>query len=179
MAERGQTYLWMMRALFVGICLTLMFLHLLPLNTLPRSWAGPDLILAITFAWCLRRPELVPPLLVAGVFLLADLLFHRPPGLWAGLVLFGSQTLRSRAPDLRDLTFPVEWFSVATTLLAMTLGYRIVLSVLLVDQAPLGLSLMEMVSTLVAYPLVVLVSQTLLGVRKVAPGELEAMRPGA
>src|SRR6056297_736148 len=174
MAERNATYLWSMRALFLGLCLLLIFLRLLPLDTLPRGWAGPDLILAITLAWGLRRPEFVPPVLVAGVFLLCDLLFHRPPGLWAGLVLIGSQTLRARAPDLRDLTFPVEWLSVATTLLAMTLGYRLVLSVLMIDQAPLGLSLMEMVMTLLAYPVVVVLSQWLLAVRKVAPGELDA-----
>lgn len=179
MAERSATYLWAMRAVYVGLCLGLVFLRLLPLDTLPRGWAGPDLILAITLAWGLRRPEFVPPLLVAAVFLLCDLLFHRPPGLWAALVLIGSQTLRARAPDLRDLTFPVEWASVATTLVAMTLGYRIILGLLMVDQAPLGLSLMEMLMTLLAYPLVVLVSHSLLGVRKLAPGELNAMRPGA
>lgn len=179
MAERSQTYLWAMRTLFVGICTLFVFLRLLPLDTLPRGWAGPDFILAFTLAWALRRPEFVPPLLVAAIFLLCDLLFHRPPGLWAALVLIGSQTMRSRAPDLRDLTFPVEWVSVATTLVAMTLGYRLILGVLMVDQAPLGLSLMEMLMTLIAYPVVVLVSQTLLGVRKVAPGELDAMRPNS
>jgi rod shape-determining protein MreD len=178
MAERGQAHLWAMRALYAGLCGGLVFVHLLPIDLLPRGWAGPDIMLAITFAWSLRRPEFVPPLLIAAVMLLCDLLFHRPPGLWAGLVLIGSQTLRARAPDLRDLTFPVEWLSVATTLLAMTLGYRLVLGVVMVDQAPLGLSLMQMVMTLAAYPVVVLISQGVLGVRKVAPGELDAMRSG-
>ena len=177
MAERSRTYLWAMRGLYLGLCILLIFLRLLPLDTLPRGWAGPDLILAITLAWGLRRPEFVPPLLVAAVFLLCDFLFQRPPGLWAALVLIGSQTLRARAPDLRDLTFPVEWASVATTLVAMTLGYRIILSLLLVDQTPLGLSLMEMLMTLAAYPFVVLISQLVVGVRKIAPGELDAMRP--
>jgi len=179
MAEHGQAYPWAMRALYLGLCLGMIFLRLLPLDTLPRGWAGPDIILAITLAWSLRRPEFVPPLLIAAVFLLCDLLFHRPPGLWAALVLLGSQALRARAPDLRDLTFPVEWLSVATTLLVMTLGYRVILGILMVDQAPLGLSLTQMVTTLAAYPVVVLVSQSVLGVRKVAPGELDAMRPGA
>lgn len=178
MAERGASHVWAMRAVYVGICLMLIYLRLLPLNTVPRGWAGPDLILALTLAWGLRRPEYVPPLLVAGVFLLTDLLFQRPPGLWAGLVLIGSQMLRARAPDLRDLTFPVEWLSVTTTLVAMTLAYRLILGVLMVDQAPLGLSLLELVMTLVAYPVVVLISQSVIGVRKVAPGELDAMRPG-
>lgn len=179
MVEREQLYPWAMRALYAGLCAVLVFLHLLPLDTLPRGWAGPDIILAITLAWSLRRPEFVPPLLIAAVFLMCDLLFQRPPGLWAGFVLIGSQTLRARAPDLRDLTFPVEWLSVASSLVAMTLGYRLVLALLMVDRAPLGLSLMQMVMTLAAYPVVVLISQSVLGVRKVAPGELDAMRPGA
>ena len=61
---------------------------LLPLQTTPRSLAGPDLLLAFAVAWCLRRPEFVPPLALALAFLLADLLLQRPPGLWALLALF-------------------------------------------------------------------------------------------
>ncbi|MCZ7677092.1 MAG: rod shape-determining protein MreD [Roseovarius sp.] len=179
MAERGQTHIWAMRALFLGLCGVFVFLRLMPLDMLPRGWAGPDLIVALIFAWSLRRPKFVPPLLIAAVMLLTDLLFQRPPGLWAALVLIGSQTLRARAPGLRDLTFLMEWASVATTLVAMTLAFRVVLGITLVDQAPLGLSLMEMVATLLVYPLVVLVSHVALGVRKASPGDLDAMRRGA
>ncbi len=176
MAEQREANVWLMRLLFAVLCLGMTFLHLLPLNTLPRAWAGPDVILALTFAWILRRPDYVPPALVAAIFLLGDLLFHRPPGLWAGLVLIGSEVMRNREPGLRDLTFPVEWVSVATTLAAMTLGDRIVLGIFLVDQAPLGLSIMQLVMTLVAYPVIVFVSQVLFGVRKLAPGDFDAAR---
>lgn len=175
MAERPGAFLWTMRALYAGLCLAIIFLHLLPLDTVPRGWAGPDLVLALTFAWVLRRPEFVPPLLLALVFLLCDLLFHRPPGLWAALVLIGSQTLRARARELRDLTFSIEWLSVATTLLAMTIAYRVILATLLVDQVPLGLSLMQMAMTLAAYPLVVIVSQAVFGVRRLAPGDVDPL----
>jgi rod shape-determining protein MreD len=168
-----------MRMLFGVLCLLLIFLHLLPLQLLPRGWAGPDVMLALTFAWVLRRPDFVPPLLIAGLFLLTDLLFQRPPGLWAALVLLGSQTLRAREPGLRDLTFAVEWVSVATTLVAMTLGYRIILAILMVDQAPLGLSLMQLVLTLMVYPLVALISHTAFGVRKIAPGDIDAFESRA
>jgi rod shape-determining protein MreD len=161
------------------LCLLLIFLHLLPLQLLPRGWAGPDVMLALTFAWVLRRPDFVPPLLIAGLFLLTDLLFQRPPGLWAALVLLGSQTLRAREPGLRDLTFAVEWVSVATTLVAMTLGYRIILAILMVDQAPLGLSLMQLVLTLMVYPVVALISHTAFGVRKIAPGDIDAFESRA
>ena len=175
MAERKRHNRWVMRAVYACLCITLIFLHLLPLDTLPRGWAGPEIMLALTFAWVLRRPDHVPPILIASVFLLADLLFQRPPGLWAALVLLGSETLRAREPGLRDLTFAAEWAAVATTLVAMTLGYRVVLALLLVDQAPLGLSLMQLVATLVAYPFVALLSHWAFGVRKIAPRDIDAL----
>src|SRR6056297_679498 len=164
MAERKRHNRWLMRLLYVALCLALIFLHLLPLETLPRGWAGPDLLLALTFAWLLRRPDYVPPLLIAAIFLLADLLFQRPPGLWAAMVLLGSEALRAREPGLRDLTFAVEWLSVVTTLVAM-----------MVDQAPLGLSLMQVIATLLVYPLVAIVSKMVFGVRKIAPGDIDAL----
>ncbi|MGR3520379.1 MAG: rod shape-determining protein MreD, partial [Roseovarius sp.] len=115
-------------------------------------------------------------LLVAGLALAMDLLLQRPPGLWAALTLLGCETLRRRASALRDLTFLVEWATVAGTLAAMTLAYRLVLAMLLVDQAPLGLSLMQLLSTLIAYPLVAALSHLVFGVRKRAPGELATGR---
>lgn len=166
--------LWFMRAVFVMVCMVLLFIQLLPLDTVPKVWAAPELIVAVTFAWVLRRPEYAPAFLIAVIFLLADLLVQRPPGLWAALVLLGSETLRNRAPGLRDLTFPVEWLTVTTTLIIMTLCYRIILSITVVDQAPLGLSLIQLVMTLLAYPIVVIVTQLVFGVRKMAPGDVDA-----
>ncbi|WP_299845307.1 rod shape-determining protein MreD [uncultured Roseovarius sp.] len=162
---------WIMRSLFFLVCMVLLFVQLLPLDTVPKVWAAPELIVAVTFAWVIRRPEFAPAALIALIFLLADLLVQRPPGLWAALVLLGSETLRNRAPGLRDLTFPVEWLTVCTTLVIMTLGYRVILGLTVVDQAPLGLSLIQLVMTLVAYPIVVLVTQSVFGVRKRVPGD--------
>lgn len=176
MAERSVTYLWSMRALFLTLCGLIMFLHLLPLEPVSRLWAAPDLMIALTFAWVLRRPEFAPLVLIACVFLLADFLLQRPPGLWSALILIGSQTLRSKALDLRDLTFSMEWLSVASTLVVITISYRIILTLLMVDTPPLSLSLIQLLMTLLAYPLVVLASQTIFRVRKIAPGEIDAMR---
>ena len=175
MAENATAHMWAMRIIFVVLTFVVMFFNLLPLRTLPAGWAGPDFTLALAIAWVLRRPEFVPPVLIAVIFLLGDFMYHRPPGLWAALVLVAAETLRARHIGLRDLTFVVEWVSVATTLLVITLAYRMVLSVLLVDQAPLGLSLMQLVMTLLAYPVVVVVSQTVVGVRKLAPGDIDPL----
>lgn len=175
MVDSPQTRAWMMRALYLALCTLLAFFALLPLNTAPSSWAGPDLILALTCAWVLRRPEFVPVSLIALVFFLTGLLFQLPPGLWAALVVIGTETLRSRAPGLRDLTFAAEWATVSATLTMMTLANQITLGILMVDRPALGLSLMQLVMTLATYPIVVYISQIVFGVRKQTPGDVDAL----
>lgn len=175
MGENAAVHMWAMRVIYVVLAFVFIFFNLLPLKSFPIGWAGPDLFLALTVAWVLRRPEFVPPLLIALVMVLGDLMYHRPPGLWAAFVLVGAETLRARYIGLRDLTFLVEWASVTTTLVMITLAYRAVLALLLVDQVPLGLSLMQLVMTLVIYPVIVVVSQTMFGVRKLAPGDIDAL----
>ncbi|MFD0858642.1 rod shape-determining protein MreD [Roseovarius aquimarinus] len=171
MTEESRAHLWAMRGLFAALCLGVIFWRILPLDTLPAGWAGPDLIVALAFAWALRRPSFVPALLVAVVVLLADLMFQRPPGLWAALVVLACEALKARAPGLRDMGFGPEWLTVGVALLAITLAYRLSLAILLIPQAPLGLSLMQMAMTVLCYPLVVLVSSLALGVRKAKPSE--------
>jgi|AntRauTorckE6833_2_1112554.scaffolds.fasta_scaffold27700_2 rod shape-determining protein MreD len=167
---------WLMRALYAGLSAAIVFWLLLPISTIPQGWAGPDLFLALTFAFAARRPDYVPIFLVAALALGMDLLLQRPPGLWAAVTVLGVETLRNRAPALRDLTFLSEWAAVSSTLVVMTLTYRVILTVFVVDQAPLGLSLMQLAATLLVYPLVALVAHGLLGVRKRAPGDLDPAR---
>lgn len=157
---------WVMRALYVVVVTFLVFLQLLPFEHLPPKFAGPDLVMALTFAWAVRRPEYVPILLVAVVGVVLDLLLQRPPGLWAALMVIGTEALRNRSSALRSLSFVAEWASVAGTMLAVTLANRVVLTLLMVQQAPLGLSLMQLISTLLVYPAVVLVSYAIFRVRK-------------
>ena len=66
-------------------------------------------------------------------------------------------------------------FFVAGMALALWLAYRVVLAVFFVPQAPLSLTLMQLVATIAVYPIVVFVSTTLLGVRRVRPGDAESL----
>ena len=79
MTDLSRSRLWLMRMGFVALGLVILFFHLLPLETTPRGWAGPDLLLGFACEGGLRRPEYVPALFLALVFLLADLLLKRPP----------------------------------------------------------------------------------------------------
>ena len=175
MAEGSPARIWGMRAMYLALGLGLIFINLVPLDTRPRNWAGPDLLIAFTFAWTLRRPEFVPAVSVAVVVLLADLLFLRPPGLWTALVVIAVQMLRSRARILRDQSFVTEWLAVSGVFVAISLGNRLVLAIMMVPQAPLGLSVIHVVMTLICYPVVVIISQLVFGVRKSAPGDLDRL----
>ena len=175
MAESPTTQVWIGRGVFGGLALMIIFLQLLPLNMTPGGWAGPDMLLLLIFAWVARRPDYAPFAIIAGVCLLADLLFQRPPGLWAALVLIASEALRARAPGLRSLPLAVEWGSVAMAVIGVTLANRMVLALSMTPQAPLGLTLIQMLATLACYPLVVIAAHVLFGVTRTAPGQVNAL----
>ncbi|OOY27404.1 hypothetical protein BMI90_12375 [Thioclava sp. L04-15] len=162
------------RTLFIGIGIVLIFVRLLPLSHTPGALPGPDLMLALTLAWVLRRPEYVPALLIVVVFLLEDILFWRPIGLWTLIVLGATEFLRARENALRDLPFALEWALVAVLLVVMMSLKRFMLMIVMVEQPALGLELFRMLMTLAAYPVVVVVSRIAFGLRRAAPGEVDA-----
>lgn len=175
MANLSPTRIWTMRAGFVVLAFVIMFLHLLPLSTRPHNWAPPDLLIAFAFAWVLRRPDYVPALSLGLVMLMADLLFQRPPGLLACLVVLGAEYLRNRNTGQSETSFVLEWISVAVVLVAITVINRMILVILGVQQPALGLILIQTLMTIAAYPLVVLVTHSLMGVRKLTPSDAEAL----
>lgn len=174
MAEGKPRGVWPFRAAFLGVAILSLFLRLLPLSTLPSSWPGPDLLVGLAFAWVLRRPDYVPALLIAAIFLIEDLLTLRPPGLWAMFTVLGAEFLRSREPLSRELPFPLEWAMVAAVILLMTLGNRLVLALVVSPQSDFGYAFEQMLLTIACYPVIVVLSQLLFGVRKSATGEVDS-----
>ncbi|MEJ6390525.1 rod shape-determining protein MreD [Gymnodinialimonas ulvae] len=175
MSALSTRHVWTYRALFVVAALTLITLKLLPLNLAAVGVPGPDLLLLLAFAWMLRQPAVVPLGSLLCVFLLADFLFERPPGLWTLLVLLASESLRRRRLTMSEFPFLLEWGGVAVTIMGMVLLNRLVLWILLVDLDPLGLTLVQGIVTIVTYPIVVAVSKFVFGLRKLGPAELEAL----
>jgi len=166
---------WLYRTLFVLAAAALLFLRMLPVGVLPGRLPAPDLLLCLTFAWALRRPEYLPPLLVAAVFLVDDMLTLRPPGLWTLAAVLGTEFLRSRAVLMRDISFLLEWAIVAAVMAAAALATRMVMAVAFVPQPALADGLVHLLLTALSYPLAVLVSHLALGVRKPATGEVDAL----
>lgn len=175
MNELQTTRVWLMRACFVFLALTILFIHLLPLNTQPRAWAMPDFLTGFALAWSVRRPDYVPVILLGILLLLGDLMLQRPPGLWAVLVLLCCENLKLKSHSLRAANFVAEWATIAAMIVGAMLAYRLTMAVLLIEQPSLGLHIIQTAMTILWYPLVVCISHVLLGVRKAVPGDLETL----
>ena len=176
MADSFTSNRWVYAAAYFGVCSVIILARLLPIDLVPGRFPGPDLLLCITFAWVLRRPHYVPTLLIAFVFLIADMLFLRPPGLWTALVVLGVEFLRSREFTLREQSLTAEILTVAAVYAAMALGYRLVLAIFLVPQPGIGMTAVQVLATLIAYPVIVALSRLAFGVRPLSPVEADAIR---
>ncbi|HCP80921.1 MAG TPA: hypothetical protein DIT67_04785 [Octadecabacter sp.] len=193
------------RITFALLCLLIIFTHLIPLEMVPPSfggsslnpieqrgatqaagveieeffdpirWIAPQFLVLLAATWVTRRPSFAPVWIIATVFLLADFLLQRPPGLWAALVIILTEILRARSRFMRTLPFWLEWATVAAGIVTISVIYRVTLSIVLVPQGSLGLALIQLTLTLLAYPLVVFVSYALFGVSRPAPGETDEL----
>ena len=176
MVDPQTARLWWFRVLFIGFAAVLVFLHLLPLQTTPTNFAAPDFLLCLTAAWVLRRPDQVPVVSVAVVFLFADLYFQHPPGLMTALVVVATEFLRSRSPFMREYPFAVEWLVFGVVAFAVMIGFRLTLQLLVLAPPSLWLMATQYVATLIAYPFIVGALRWFLGVRHIQPGERRRMR---
>jgi rod shape-determining protein MreD len=167
--------IWLYRALFALLVAMLLFLRLLPLDEGAGRWPGPDLILALAMSWGLRRPDYVPPLLTGTLLVCVDLLTGRPPGLMAALVVLALEVLRAQNALWRDLAFLAEWAVISVLMTAVVVLDWAVQALFLVPDVAVGLYLIQLIGTVIAYPAVVALSALLFGVRKVAPGEVDAL----
>jgi rod shape-determining protein MreD len=168
-------HIWTYRGVFLLLCGVIILGRLLPLGLGTSGLPGPDLLLAFTFAWLLRQPAVVPVVSIVIVFLLADFLLQRPPGLWAALVVMASESLRRRRLQMTEFPFLVEWGAIAGAVAGMVLAERVILWVLFTDLPSLGLSLTQGIVTVAIYPVVVAVSKFLFGLRKLGPADLEPL----
>lgn len=174
MAARPRA-IWAGRALYLALSTVLILGAVLPLSG-PDPRPGPDLLLALTLAFVLRRPDTVPPLAVVGVFVLADLLWQRPPGLGALVALAVTEALRNRAPALRSQGFAAEWLAATLGIAAFVLGGRVAAAILFLPLPALTAQITGLAWTILAYPAVALFAWWPCRVRKPEPGDTESGR---
>ena len=171
MTNTSRLRLFLIQSGFVLMSLWLLLADLLPLQTLPRNWAGPDLLLCFALVWSVRRPEYVPLVTLALVFLLADFLLQRPPGLAAALMLLAAADMQARSRVLRDAGFAAEWARATLLIVGAALAGQVTQVVFLTNPPGFMLLVSQTLLTALAYPLCVAISAGLLGVRMPSPGE--------
>lgn len=175
MVDPVRRAIWTYRGVYVLIALVLFFLRLLPMGAEAGTWPGPDVLLCLTLAWVLRRPDYLPAVLVALVVLVEDFLLMRPPGLWTAIVVLATEFLRGRAALTRELGLAMEWLLVAALMVAMLLAYRLAFALAFLPQPGFGFAMVQCVASILCYPVVVGLSHVGLSLRKPAPGEVDAM----
>lgn len=167
--------LWSMRAAFVAFAMLILIGDLLPLQTLPRGWAGPDLLFCLAMVLAVRAPDYVPIWLLALVFLLADFLLSRPPGLMAALMLWATHDLQGRMRRNRDSGVLGEWLRAGLLICAVVLAYRVVLAIVLVPTPPMGLAVFQAFVTVLMYPVMIGTVAFLFGLRLSVSREFDGM----
>ena len=180
MAEQGLLSLWARRALYLAAAGVLILAGLVPMGTAPRLVPPPEALLALTLAWIARRPAEVPALSVAAAFLLADLLFLRPPGLHALVVVAGAEWLRAHPAREGD---PLgEWARAGAVILVAALVEQgllaLTLSGALAGGPPPGPALGRAALTAAAYPIAALAAHAVLGARRPRASAREAAAKG-
>jgi rod shape-determining protein MreD len=113
MMQDPPTRVFRLQLTYLAIVALVVLLQSLPLQSLPYPFAPADVPLSITFAWIMRRPDVMSPILITLAFLFADTILQRPPGLWALIVLCASIFLRMRTRGRKEVLFLYEWFIVA------------------------------------------------------------------
>ena len=139
--------------LYFCIGLLIIFFQILPLQTTPQSWSGPNILLVFFAALVIKRPEFTSSLLIAVVFLIEDFFLMRPPGLMSSLTVLGLYILKRKFQNQEDTSLVFVWGNVAICLTLILLICYFVLKLLFIPSAGLRLTIMEITVTLAIYPI--------------------------
>ncbi len=140
------------QVVYFCIGLLIIFFQILPLQTNPQTWSGPNILLVFFAAIVTKRPEFTSSFLVASIFLIEDFFLMRPPGLMSSLTVLGFYFLKRKFQYREGNSVIFEWGSVTTCLTIILVLYYFISIVLFIPSAGFRLTLMELIVTLALYP---------------------------
>ncbi len=155
MRELSESIVWFNRALYASLGLFVILAAILPLGLSAESAVMPDILMAMTFAWIIRRPATAPVFLVFLVALFADILMMRPLGLWAGITVLVGEFARSQVRPLREQMFVMEWLLFAGIFALALLLNNLMLSLAFSPRPNLDLTVNHILLTAAMYPIIV------------------------
>ena len=134
------------------IGLLIIFFQILPLQTTPQTWSGPNVLLVFFATIVTKRPEFTSSFLVASIFLIEDFFLMRPPGLMSSLTVLGFYFLKRKFHYQEGNSLIFGWGSVTACLTIILLLYYFISVLLFIPSAGLRLTLIELIVTLALYP---------------------------
>ena len=135
------------------IGLLIIFFQILPLQTTPQNWSGPNVLLVFFAAIVTKRPEYTSSFLIALIFLIEDFFLMRPPGLMSALIVISFHFLKRKIQNQEENSLIFVWVNVAISLTLILLIYYIISVLLFLPSAGFSLTLMEIIISLALYPI--------------------------
>ena len=139
--------------LYFCIGLLIIFFQILPLQTTPQNWSGPNVLLVFFASIVTKRPEYTSSFLLALVFLIEDFFLMRPPGLMPALIVISFYILKRKIQNQEENSLISVWVNVATCLTLVLLIYYMISVLLFLPSAGFSLTLMEIIVSLALYPI--------------------------
>ena len=140
------------QVVYFCIGLLIIFFQILPLQTTPQTWSGPNVLLVFFAAIVTNRPEFTSSFLVASIFLIEDFFLMRPPGLMSSLTVLGFYFLKRKFHYQEGNSLIFGWGSVTACLTIILLLYYFISVLLFIPSAGFRLTLIEVIVTLALYP---------------------------
>ena len=135
------------------IGMLIIFFQILPLQTTPQTWSGPNVLLVFFAAIVTKRPEFSSSFLIAIIFLIEDFFLMRPPGLMSSMTVLGFYFLKRKFQNQEEMSLLFVWGSVATCLSFILMLYYFISILLFIPSAGFRLTLMEIMVTLALFPI--------------------------
>ncbi|WP_299300797.1 hypothetical protein [uncultured Litoreibacter sp.] len=173
MVDPITTRRFLFRCLLLVLCAVIIFVQMLPLSTVPGGIPGPDLLFCLTAVWIMRRPRWAPVALIVLVHLVADILFLRPIGLWPAITLVGYEYLRRKAGGSTEISPPLELGISVATFAALVATNALLQFIFGIPQPTIGVLLLHVIMTALAYPFVIAFSHYVARVRRAKPTDLD------
>ena len=158
--------LWGQRIFYLLISLLLIVWLIAPQNSLSQGLPTPEFLLCLTLAIIFRRPDVLPTILIAIVFLFCDFLFNRPIGLWTVIVIIISEFAKTQYWRYKDSNFITTWFFISFLISSGIFSYMIILNVLLVPQSNFWQYIIWALITMLTYPVIFCLSFLIVGFDK-------------
>ena len=153
--NHSRSRLWLDTGLFLLTGFIAIGLAIVPMGLAANSVAFPDLLFALFVAWVIRQPSSASVLAIVFLSILADALM--PIGLWAMMLLIGTEGLRLGERTFRDIPFLLEWLYASVLFVLLSVLQNVVLFVSFSNMYAIGDVFWHAVRTIAVYPLVVAV----------------------